>query len=338
MNDDFLKYMMEQENAALLKGDLSKLLHKSPEGGTKTFGFGHKLTAEEERTGKINGKYIKHMTRDDAIALFRQDLQKASERAKTKLESGSVKSDKYGVVKAEWDTLSDRQKAMLVDFEFNVKNGIKTFPSFTYGVVKNDPDIMRQEYKRSFTDVKGRTRELARNKAFSSLFFAPPVVAADDPEAQFMTSPNEQVQLDFETGLQKPSNDLFNNPLLQGGGLVSFEDPESQVFMDTLPTRSLKPLQDLRPLSNKVTEVNVPVKMTGSPPITSFMGQQLSAPVVSGQSNYSTRSDDAIQEAIARAQAMSQQAPQEEPTNIWRDAEGKPIRDRFGGYIYSGKY
>ena len=334
MNEDFLNYMMEQENAALLEGDLSMLLHKSPEGGTKTFGFGHKLTAEEERTGKINGKYIKHMTRDDAIALFRQDLQKASERAKTKLESGSVKSDKYGVVKAEWDTLSDRQKAMLVDFEFNVKNGIKTFPSFTYGVVQNDPDIMRQEYKRSFTDAKGRTRELARNKAFSSLFFAPPVVAADDPEAQFMTSPNEQVQLDFETGLQKPSNDLFNNPLLQGGGLVSFEDPESQVFMDTLPAepkRSLKPLQDLRPLSNKVTEVNVP-------PLTSFMGQQLSAPVVSGQSNYSTRSDDAIQEAIARAQAMSQQAPQEEPTNIWRDAEGKPIRDRFGGYIYSGKY
>jgi hypothetical protein len=335
MNEDFLKYMMEQENAALLKGDLSMLLHKSPEGGTKTFGFGHKLTAEEERTGKINGKPIKYMTRDDAIALFRQDLQKATEKAKAKLASGSVKSKKYGVVKADWDTLTEKQKAMLVDFEFNVKNGINAFPAFTYGVINDNPDIMRQEYKRVVTDEKGKTRELGRNKAFYSMFLKPldPILASDDPEAQFMAS--------FETGLQKPSDDLFNNPLVQGGGLVSFEDPESQVFMDTLPAepkRSLKPLQDLSPFSNKVTEVNVPAKMTGSPPITSFMGQQLSAPVVSGQSNYSTRSDDAIQEAIARAQAMSRKAPQEEPTNIWRDAEGNPIRDRFGGYIYSGKY
>ena len=329
MNEDFLKYMMEQENAALLEGNLSMLLHKSPEGGTKTFGFGHKLTAEEARTGKINGKPIKDMTLDDAKALFRKDLQKAAERAKAKLASGDVKSEKYGAVKADWDTLSNRQKAMLVDFEFNVKDGLYKFPAFTYGVVTNNPDIMRQEYKRSFTDKKGKTRELARNKAFASLFFAPPVVAADDPEAQFMASPKEKVQTDFETGLQKPDNDLSKNPLLQGsGGLISADDPEAQVFMDTLPSRSLEPLQNIQPLSNKVTEVTVPVSM----------GQQLSAPVVSGRSNYNTRSDDAIQEAIDLAKTMSKQTSQKEPTNIWRDAEGNPIRDRFGGYIYSKEY
>lgn len=320
MNEDFLNYMLEQENAPLLKGKTSKLLHDSPEGGTKTFGFGHKLTAEEQRTGKINGKFIKHMTRDDAIALFKEDLAKASERAKAKLATG-VKSDKYGVVKADWDKLTDRQKAMLVDFEFNVKNGIKAFPSFTYGVVNNNQDIMREEYKRSFTDAKGKTRELARNKAFADLFFAPPIQAAADPEAQFMQSPNERRQLDFETGLQKPTNDLFVNPLLQGGGLISAEDPEAQTFMDTVPTapmqRSLQPLKNIQSYDNRVPEVNVPVKMTGSPPITSFMGAPLpQAP--------------ALEPAPAPVQ--------EEPKNIWRDAEGRPIRDRFGGYIYSGTY
>ena len=313
MNEDFINYMLEQENAPLLKGKTSKLLHDSPEGGTKTFGFGHKLTAEEQRTGKINGKPIKHMTRDDAIALFKEDLNKASERAKAKLAAG-VKSDKYGVVKADWDKLSDRQKAMLVDFEFNVKDGIKAFPSFTYGVVNNNQDIMREEYKRSFTDAKGNKRELARNKAFADLFFAPPIKSAADPESQFMQSPNEKRQLDFETGLLKPSDDLFVNPLLQSGGLVSADDPEAQVFIEPVAPiqtqRSLQPLQNIQPYDNQVTEVTVPPKMTGSPPITSFMGTPLpQAP-----------------------------APEVIPKNIWRDAEGNPIRDRFGGYIYSGTY
>ena len=314
MNEDFINYMLQQENGALLAGDTSKLLHDSPEGGTKTFGFGHKLTAEEQRTGKINGKPIKQMTRDDAIALFREDLAKASERAKAKLASG-VKSDKYGIVKADWDKLTDRQKAMLVDFEFNVKNGIKAFPSFTYGVVNNNQDIMREEYKRSFTDAKGRTRELARNKAFADLFFAPPIQAAADPEAQFM--------LDIAPDLKKPTNDLFVNPLLQGGGLVSAEDPEAQTFMDTAThtpmQRSLKPLQNIQPYDNRVTEVNVPVKMTGSPPITSFMGTPLP-------------------QAPTPTPAPVPTPVQEEPKNIWRDASGNPIRDRFGGYIYSGTY
>lgn len=314
MNEDFINYMLEQENAPLLKGKTSKLLHDSPEGGTKTFGFGHKLTAEEQRTGKINGKPIKQMTRDDAIALFREDLAKASERAKAKLASG-VKSDKYGIVKADWDKLTDRQKAMLVDFEFNVKNGIKAFPAFTYGVVNNNQDIMREEYKRSFTDAKGRTRELARNKAFADLFFAPPIQAAADPEAQFM--------LDIAPDLKKPTNDLFVNPLLQGGGLVSAEDPEAQTFMDTAThtpmQRSLKPLQNIQPYDNRVTEVNVPVKMTGSPPITSFMGTPLP-------------------QAPTPTPAPVPTPVQEEPKNIWRDASGNPIRDRFGGYIYSGTY
>ena len=321
MNEDFLNYMLEQENAPLLKGKTSKLLHDSPEGGTKTFGFGHKLTAEEQRTGKINGKFIKHMTRDDAIALFREDLAKASERAKAKLAAG-VKSDKYGVVKADWDKLTDRQKAMLVDFEFNVKNGIKAFPSFTYGVVNNNQDIMREEYKRSFTDTKGRTRELARNKAFADLFFAPPIQAAADPEAQFMQSPNERRQLDFETGLQKPTNDLFTNPLLQSGGLVSADDPEAQTFMEMSPTpmrspmpapkaapapmqRSLQPLQNVQSYDNRVTEVTIPTP-------TSFMGTPLpQAPVPT---------------------------PEVIPKNVWRDAEGNPWRDASGNYIYSGPY
>lgn len=314
MNEDFINYMLQQENRALLAGDTSKLLHDSPEGGTKTFGFGHKLTAEEQRTGKINGKPIKQMTRDDAIALFREDLAKAAERAKVKLANG-VKSDKYGVAKADWDQLSERQKAMLTDFEFNVKDGIRKFPAFTYGVITNNQDIMRQEYERSFTDAKGRTRKLARNKAFADLFFAPAIQAADDPEAQFM--------LDIAPDLKKPTNDLFVNPLLQGGGLVSAEDPEAQTFMDTAThtpmQRSLKPLQNVQSYDNRVTEVTVPPK--------TFMGAPLSQAPVPTPTPSPTP-----------APAPAAAPVQEEPKNIWRDSEGRPIRDRFGGYIYTGTY
>ena len=55
MSDVLVSFLKEQENAPLAAGDMSMMRHSSPEGGTDTVGYGHKLTPEEERSGTVYG-------------------------------------------------------------------------------------------------------------------------------------------------------------------------------------------------------------------------------------------------------------------------------------------
>jgi len=157
---NFLNYMKKVENNALANGVKSKLIHKSPEGGTDTVGFGHKLTAEEVKTNTVYGYDLSKLTIPQAEDIFKRDLQKTNKQLFKKYK------DKYV-------QLDDRRKRMLIDFQFNVRNFNKdsVFPSFKKALFKGDEKGMKKEYKRGFYTKDKVFKSLARNKDFANQFF-----------------------------------------------------------------------------------------------------------------------------------------------------------------------
>ena len=157
---NFLNYMKKVENNALANGVKSKLIHKSPEGGTDTVGFGHKLTAEEVKTNTVYGYDLSKLTIPQAEDIFKRDLQKTNKQLFKKYK------DKYA-------QLDDRRKRMLIDFQFNVRNFNKdsVFPSFKKALFKGDEKGMEKEYKRGFYTKDKVFKSLARNKDFANQFF-----------------------------------------------------------------------------------------------------------------------------------------------------------------------
>lgn len=147
-----LEFIKNQENPGLRHG----LRHKSPEGGTDTIGYGHKLTAAEDRAGEVYGIKLDGMTKADAETILEKDIQAKAKSAKRKYE------EKYD---GSWDDLTGPQRHLFLDFEYNLGNW-KKFPSFFDAVVENDVDGMIQEYKRYFTDPNGERKEIkSRNQA-----------------------------------------------------------------------------------------------------------------------------------------------------------------------------
>jgi hypothetical protein len=185
--NDFLKYMKEGENAALLKGSKNaELLHKSPEGGTPTFGYGYKLTEKEWKEKKIKGVPIENLTLDDAERLLKEALTSKENIVKKRLSEGWKDPATKKIIKVDYNSLSDNQKEMLLDYEYNLKGGLTKFPSFVAGVLTNDYDRMNKEYQRGYTTGDGEFRPLkARNKLFSERYLQ----QADTPAPQFNNLP-----------------------------------------------------------------------------------------------------------------------------------------------------
>jgi len=156
-SDNFLNYMKKVENERLLKTGTG-IVHKSPEGGNDTVGYGHKLTDEEIKSGKVYGYDINNLNRDQANTILLRDIEEKNKLLTTKLGN-------------DYKKLDPRRKQMLIDIQFNVKGGVDSFPKFKEAVLSNDINTMQQEYKRYFKDQQGKYRELARNKSFSNFFF-----------------------------------------------------------------------------------------------------------------------------------------------------------------------
>lgn len=171
---------MEQEHGAFLRGD-APALHDSPEGGNPTVGFGHKLTNDEVKSGKVYGFDINTMTPEQAREVMLKDLEKAE---------ASLKSD----LGKDFDKLDQDRKEMLLDFQYNLGSAKKKFPKFTQAVIDNDVETMNQEYKRYYTPPGGTPRELRqRNNAFAVTFLPTAEGVREFPEV-----PQEPGTLDFQ--------------------------------------------------------------------------------------------------------------------------------------------
>jgi len=121
--------------------------YKSIEPGAKTIAYGHKLMKGE--------KFSEGLSEKEAEALMKKDVLKHQLLAKQNVDK------QYG--EGTFDKLPQDRQMLLVDYQYNVANGLNEFPSFTKGVVTGDKAKMKKEY------VRGDNSNSERNKWTSNI-------------------------------------------------------------------------------------------------------------------------------------------------------------------------
>lgn len=161
-------FLRVHENDVLLAGDMSKARHASAEGGLDTVGYGHKLTAEEDRTGKIYGYEIKKLTPKQIDHILDLDIKVHTKKAKRVVESKG----------ADWSKMSPRERAMMTEMSFN--GVLPQFTKFIAAINAGDYKTAREEYTRTYTDKKGVVKPLTkRNDAFYTTFLSDDAIKAN---------------------------------------------------------------------------------------------------------------------------------------------------------------
>ena len=132
----FVQYIMNVENAGKTGFKGGKWFpHRSPEGGTDTIAYGHKLKGGEN--------FSRGITNDQAIQLLKSDLNEANGYAQKAVD------ERFG--RGTYDRLDGQRKQMLTDYIFNLGPGaLGVFKNFTEAVVKNDKATAYKEYKRKY--------------------------------------------------------------------------------------------------------------------------------------------------------------------------------------------
>jgi GH24 family phage-related lysozyme (muramidase) len=120
--------------------------HKSLEGGTDTLAFGHKLTPEEAKTGKvkIGGVDVdvsQGISMSQAKTLLRQDINNAREQLK--------KEDK------NFSKLPKKYQDVMINIKFNVGNKSKEFKNLRKAMQENDDLAVRREMVTTYQPIKG---------------------------------------------------------------------------------------------------------------------------------------------------------------------------------------
>ena len=147
-NRNFIQEVKDAENLIMAGWRNNKFYpYSSPEGGTDTIGYGHKLTSSEVKSGKFRSG----LTEAEATALLIKDLRISESRLKQHLK------DKFNV---NYDRLSLNQKQILLDFTFNIGNVVAKFPKFTRYVLEKNKAGMLKEYERKYRDAKGVVRPI----------------------------------------------------------------------------------------------------------------------------------------------------------------------------------
>lgn len=117
--------------------------HASPEGGTDTIGYGHKLTDAEA----ASGKYDKGISDSEAISLYRKDIESHRDIVRKDVK--------------DFDDLPQKYQDVLVNIAYNT-GGVKEkkWPSLLKGMRAGDDAVVRKEMVTSFTDEKGKKGKL----------------------------------------------------------------------------------------------------------------------------------------------------------------------------------
>lgn len=140
-------------NKYIIHKDAS-LNEDSPEGGTYTIGYGHKLQKGEDLS-----RFYKGITEEEAIQLLQDDVNSSIKNASRLFDKSY--SDK-GIT---WDKIDPRQQMLLTDYMFN---GSWNWPGFKsaivdYNLAKTNlaksiaKKRIAKEYGRNFHDEKGKS-------------------------------------------------------------------------------------------------------------------------------------------------------------------------------------
>ena len=157
IRSEFIEYIKRVENGSK-EGYESGVWspHPSPEGGSDTIGYGHKMRNDEE--------WMKSGVPDEHIEnLLLNDILRAAEDASEVIsEHGS----------GDFDILCQNCQEMFTDFVFNLgPNGLRRFPKFVAASLDHNTEIMQQEYKRYYHTGSGAVQELEhRNQEFEKMF------------------------------------------------------------------------------------------------------------------------------------------------------------------------
>lgn len=121
--------------------------HRSVEGGSKTVAYGFKLDKHnqaviDELNKNKSKKYPEGYISDEfAInhinTLLRSDYAPAAKKAY---------DGKFG--EGEWEKLSPKAQSLLLDYQYNVKGGLESFPNLMQGFHDNDYEKIAANYKR----------------------------------------------------------------------------------------------------------------------------------------------------------------------------------------------
>ena len=192
-SDEFLEYIKLAENEPLLKKG-TNAVHRSPEGGNDTIGYGHKLTDAEKKAGKVYGIPLKNINAENAEKILMMDLMKRDKALSSRLGK-------------QYEGLDQKQKEMLLDFEFNVGNVEKQFPNFTNAVISGDMEGALKEAKRYYTPkgAKQPVELTRRNQLFEQTFFSPSDGEATQPKG---------IRVEMYTADQTPSDTTQSNGLM----------------------------------------------------------------------------------------------------------------------------
>jgi hypothetical protein len=150
--ENYYTRVMEQENS-VNKGlrDGRYYPYTSEEGGNDTVGYGHKLTDDDVKAGR----YSKGLTKDEAIALMRNDVEEHLDRTLEQYET------KFG--KGSFDKLHPDLKVLALDFVYNGLP-IDEYPNFfgaanQYSTTK-DTNVKKQAYEKM---LKNYIRNVEKN-------------------------------------------------------------------------------------------------------------------------------------------------------------------------------
>lgn len=189
--------------------------HKSPEGGTRTLGYGHKLTQQEEDGNYVilpNGKVVdfsqRGLTDDEVDLLLDADIQKHKSIAATQWDNSQ---------KTPFSSLNPMHQAVLTEIVYNIgtlKNskGKWGWPSLAKGILNDDPDVVKQEIMRSYTNPNGKRVELTSRvnkiRGFIDQYNTDPTVVSlegfDQPQGQAPEEP----QMSYSKLLQGVMSEL----------------------------------------------------------------------------------------------------------------------------------
>lgn len=131
---------------------------------TKDIGYGHKLSAEELKDKEVYGIDVsKGISKDQADFILSKDLEKKYEQVSKKIPN--------------FKNLTPLEQALVTDFEFNVRGGIKAFPKMLKALQARDVQTLNKEYKRYMgtrEEIRNKSKPLKkRNETTYSTFIAP---------------------------------------------------------------------------------------------------------------------------------------------------------------------
>jgi len=147
---------------------------KSPEGGTSTILYGHKLPAGEDKVlESVLGYSQSQIKKDMFVTLFITDSDAHRVLEKDLKTAEDTVAEKIKKMGRKMDDLNVKQRALLVEKVFN-SGSLDIWPKYTEAVLNEKYDIAAQECTSFYKDVNGVKHEMERrNNALKDLIARP---------------------------------------------------------------------------------------------------------------------------------------------------------------------